>query len=156
MTEGCDQVREGIPYKHRDDQRRNGNNCQVPAGLLTAERLFGLPHIKKKIYIKVYAEQDHKDRHNGLYISGIFADAAVFYSEASGSCRTEGGTQSVKQRHAPQQQQRQLQKRQGHIKAVQELGCGPHLGDQLADRWSRTLRLHQVHGITAAGHGQEA
>ena len=136
----------------RDNANCHQNNGEVAAHLL-ADDAVEFTQQQQEVGIEVDTEQDHEDSHDPLDVGRKAGKAVVLEAEAAGARRAEGREHGLKQRHAAQHQEYQLQHGECKIDAVQDL-CGRlHLGHQLIHLRTGAFCLHQV-DVGAAGQGQ--
>ena len=138
---------------HEDEQRRAGDDRQIPAHLLAGERLLELLHEDEEVHVEVHAEDDHEDRDDPLNVRREAGKRVVAEAEAAGARRAERRTQRLKGDHAAQHEQQKLQNGEHDVEHVQDARGIAHLGHQLAYHGAGALRLHQVH-VAAAHHRQ--
>ena len=94
---------------HNGDHQCGGQyDSEIPADLFNGESLFKFFMKDQIVGIKVYAEQDHGNGYHYLQIYGVAGHTVVFDPKASGSRRTEGDRQGIKQGHTSRQKKEDL------------------------------------------------
>lgn len=129
------------------------HDAQIEPQLFPQKGLLDLPQQKQEIDREVHPEEGHKHGADRLKIGGVCRHGAVFDAEAAGARRTEGGTQAVKERHAPRQEEEDAQYREGDIDGVQNGGALPGLGHQLIHTGSGAFGPEQVDAVAPLAHG---
>ena len=146
MVESKKEVVKKAPDIDRDRDDSEGNDPQIPADLTDAESfLFILPQEKDKVCIKVDAEQDHENRDDGLLKNRIAGNTVAENAETSGAGGAEAQAETVKKRHARDEEQYDLCDGHTEVDHIEDHGGVADLGNKLSHDRARALRPHHMH-----------
>ena len=146
MVESKKEIVKKAPDIDRDRDDSEGNDPQIPADLTDAESfLFILPQEKDKVCIKVDAEQDHENRDDGLLKNRIAGNTVAENAETSGTGGAEAQAETVKKRHARDEEQYDLCDGHTEVDHIEDHGGVADLGNKLSHDRARALRPHHMH-----------
>ena len=139
-----------IGHHYGDHNDRYQDDAEIPADFFNRKCFLEFFLKDQIVGAEVNTKEDHGDGHYYLQVYGIAGHTVVFDPESSGSGRTKGNGQSIKKRHASNQQEDDLYNGHSQIYQVQGFGCGTDSRGQFIYRRSRALCFHQVHMRTAS------
>ena len=109
--------------QHGGKNRRRSIDAQIPVQLLAAQRIAPVPRDGTVKQREIDAEQHHEKRDDPLDQWAVEGrDAGAVIAEAARARRAEGMDRRVVGIHPRQQQHRKLQRRQGGVDQIQNLG----------------------------------
>ena len=148
-------VGEGAIQRHdfrRDHRHRHQYDGQIRLELCVAENIPHPPQEDQVKEVEVNGKEEHEHRQHPLDIGAEVGGAGIVCAEAAGTGGAQSVYHAVKQAHAAQKQENDLQRRQGRVDNVESAGGVLGFGHQLIHCGPGHLRLENVDGAVRGVH----